>query len=68
MTDLSRDEPIEQPPPSDVERMQALARLIHQRIAALSTVHHTRSFTAAEARELFVLQHLRDHWLLEASE
>lgn len=53
-------------PPSDRERVQVLTRLIDGRIADLSTAKAEHGFTAADARELFVLETLRREWLEEA--
>lgn len=53
-------------PPSDIERLQIIAALIHERIAYLSTAERSEGFTDKERRELFVLVDLRDHWLREA--
>ena len=56
-----------QAPPSDVERVRVLSRLIHARIAELERAKAARiSFTPENARELYVLEELRDSWLLEA--
>lgn len=52
-------------PPTDAERLGVLARLIQGRIHALSSLRSSRQLTAAEARELRVLEWLRDDWLLE---
>jgi len=59
----------QQLPPSDVEKTQTLARLMHRRIRELTTQRAAvGSLPAADARELYVLEHLKDHWLLEAGD
>lgn len=66
MTD-SPHESINQPPATDVERTRVLASIIERRITELYTARARPGFTPAHARELFVLEQLRDDWLLEAS-
>ncbi len=60
-----RDSSEAQFPPSDVERLEVIARLIQERITTLSTAKTAGSFTAQQARELYVLEQLRDDWILE---
>lgn len=55
-------------PPSDIERVQVLAKLIRARRAELNTIAGARKFTAEEEREAFVLRELWDDWLLEGAD
>lgn len=57
-----------QPPPTDAERFQVLARLIEDRLSDLYTARRTPSFTPAQSRELTVLESLRDDWINEAKQ
>jgi hypothetical protein len=61
----NRTEDSEQQPPTDAERVRVLARLIDERIRLLSTMQRGGRSTPVDNRELFVLEQLRDGWLLE---